>query len=361
MKKSLFVLGVAVAALASCTNEEVVNIADSNAISFDAAFVGKATKVTAPETTTDNITDIYVYAQKATDAVAGTATPVFANTRVYKNTAGEWDYDNHQLWDKESETNYKFAAYSGKELVNTTNVSFDWSTGLLSFTDIVIDGTPANQYDLLAVNAPTTVNSTSLTVDSKVSFSLNHVLSMVQFTLKSGFGAETTVEVSDFRFYGMKTKGDGSFSTNAWNWTTEGNDVEEATTSFANSEVEEAVGAPASGEGSATDVINSWIVIPQAIQGASAGEAKPMVSFTATVKGTVDGTEDQVMATKKITAQLPAITWVAGYRYNYNMVIDIDIMDMVEEYITFDKPSVIGWGDWQDGGESGMASEDVEP
>ena len=34
MKKSFFVLGVAVAALASCTNEEVVDMPQSRAIQF---------------------------------------------------------------------------------------------------------------------------------------------------------------------------------------------------------------------------------------------------------------------------------------------------------------------------------------
>lgn len=36
-------LGVAALALASCTNEEVLNVSDSRAIGFD-AFVGKTTK-----------------------------------------------------------------------------------------------------------------------------------------------------------------------------------------------------------------------------------------------------------------------------------------------------------------------------
>ena len=43
MKKSFFVLGVAVAALASCTNEEVVDMPQSRAIQFG-TFVNHSTR-----------------------------------------------------------------------------------------------------------------------------------------------------------------------------------------------------------------------------------------------------------------------------------------------------------------------------
>ena len=69
MRKSLLLLGVAVAALASCTQNEVVDIAESNVIKFDNAFVGNTTKATtAPEVTTDNIEDMYVFAVDGDDA-----------------------------------------------------------------------------------------------------------------------------------------------------------------------------------------------------------------------------------------------------------------------------------------------------
>lgn len=57
MKKGLLMLGVAALALASCTNEEVLNVSDSRAIGFD-AFVGKTTKA---DITDANISEFYVY------------------------------------------------------------------------------------------------------------------------------------------------------------------------------------------------------------------------------------------------------------------------------------------------------------
>ena len=87
MKKSLLMLGVAVAALASCTQNEVVDIAESNAIKFDNAFVGNATKATAPEITKDNITDIYVYAQNAATGEAVSGNAIFTNKHQFSSSS----------------------------------------------------------------------------------------------------------------------------------------------------------------------------------------------------------------------------------------------------------------------------------
>ena len=152
MKKSLFVLGVAVAALASCTNEEVLNVAESNQIRFGTSFVGNQTKTAPVAPNTTALTEFWVYAGNAAteNADAAVNSDIFENVRVYKNSANEWVYDAYKEWDKETNTHYKFAAYAGtpEQLTTTTNVTFDWPSGLLSFDDIEING--EKQYDLLA-------------------------------------------------------------------------------------------------------------------------------------------------------------------------------------------------------------------
>lgn len=332
MRKSLLLLGVAVAALASCTQNEVVDIAESNVIKFDNAFVGNATKATAPEITKDNITDIYVYAQNAVTGGDGSGTAVFTNEHVYKTTAGEWSYDDLVKWDNTNNTYYKFAAYAGKELT-TDNVSFNWTSGLLSFQNLTIDGT--NQFDLLANSAA--VTDQTIGGRPKIQFSLGHLLSMVQFTLKSGFGETCKVKIGEFKFYGLKTQGGCSFSS-AWNWTLSGNDVTKDDTNFEGAGGEAKAVAASSTESTATDVVESWVVIPQAIQGSGASDPKQMVSFKATV---FDGEEQ--LAQKTLTASLPVITWKPGFRYNYIFTIDIDIMDLADDYITFEAPQVTDW------------------
>lgn len=332
MRKSLLLLGVAVAALASCTQNEVVDIAESNVIKFDNAFVGNATKATAPEITKDNITDIYVYAQNAATGGDGSGTAVFTNEHVYKTTAGEWSYDDLVKWDNTNNTYYKFAAYAGKELT-TDNVSFNWTSGLLSFQNLTIDGT--NQFDLLANSAA--VTDQTIGGRPKIQFSLGHLLSMVQFTLKSGFGETCKVKIEEFKFYGLKTQGGCSFSS-AWNWTPSGNDAAISEDKFVGAGGEATAVAASSTESKATDVVESWVVIPQAIQGTGAADPKQMVSFKATV---FDG--EQQLAQKTLTASLPAITWQPGFRYNYIFTINIDVMELENVYITFDAPTVTDW------------------
>ena len=60
MKKSFFVLGVAVAALASCTNEEVVDMPQSRAIQFG-TFVNHSTRSSVTETTEQNLQKFFVF------------------------------------------------------------------------------------------------------------------------------------------------------------------------------------------------------------------------------------------------------------------------------------------------------------
>lgn len=320
MKKSLFVLGVAVAALASCTQNEVVDIAESNVIKFDNAFVGNATKAAAPEVTTETIGVMYVYAKHASSQDGTSAADVFTNTKVYDDGTGTWVYDDLKKWDNETNTYYKFAAYAGKELTNGTQVSFDWTNGL-SFTGITIDGAEENQYDLVANGTP--VINDQVGNRGLVNFTFSHLLSMVKFTLKNGFDASTPIAISEFKFYGMKTQGGCTYSE-GWNWTQSGEAVAVGSTNFSGT----------AGNATTTAALeNSWVVIPQQI-----ANETPVLQFTATVDETP----------KTFTAKIPAITWQPGYRYNYIFTITAEDMDMQDIYITFGAPKVDEWGTYQD-------------
>ena len=330
MKKSLFVLGVAVAALASCTNEEVVNIAESNVIKFDNAFVGNTTKVAVPELDEDNIEDIYVYAVKGSSA-----TNVFDQQpkNVYKTTAGEWAYDNPVKWEQDS---YKFVAYAGTKF--TSEVSATQSSGTdnyLTFTNVTVDND--HQFDLLYTTTGVTADYTNgLTGVSNVKFSFDHILSMIQITLKSGFGETTKVAISNIKFYGMQPQGTYNTSNDGL-WTASGTALNDATALTGTDG--EATGASISGGGAATDVVNSWVVIPQTIS-----NQPEMVKFSVTV------TDGSISEQKDFTAKLPANTsWEKGNRYNYIFTITPKAMEIEDEWITFDAPTVNPWTDAADG------------
>ena len=324
MKRSLFMLGVAVAALSSCSNNEVLDIAESNAIKFSNTFVGKPTRsVTAPELTTDNLKEMYVFASKGGD-------PVFdANPKlVYRiGETNEWGYDNLVAW--EASKNYNFVAYAGKDLGGS--VTANDGNESLNFSGIVVNGEKDNQFDLLYSN---TVKRSPATVDGNptIDFTFGHLLSMVQFTLKSGFGATTEVKITNFKFYGVKTTGSYDASQESPAWTsTSTNTIGDTKFTSADEEI-------AQYDAVATkDVVNSWVVIPQ--QNVASGKVE-MVKFTVNV---VDG-ETQI-GTKDFTAKIPSITWEKGYRYNYIFTITPEQMGVADQYITFDAPEVTKWVD----------------
>lgn len=320
-------LGVAVAALSSCSNNEVLDIAESNAIKFSNTFVGKPTRsVTAPELTTDNLKEMYVFASK--DGV-----DVFdANPKlVYRiGETNEWGYDKLVAW--EADKNYNFVAYAGKNLGESVKANTDNKS--LKFSGIVVNGDKDNQFDLLYSN---TVERSPATADGNptIDFTFNHLLSMVQFTLKSGFGATTEVKITNFKFYGVKTTGsyDASQESPAWTSSVANNGSD---TDF-KSDGEETAQYDKT---TPTDVVNSWVVIPQKN---TDSENVEMVTFTVNV---VDGESNTQIGTEKIfKAKIPSITWEKGYRYNYIFTITPEQMGVAGQYITFDAPEVTEWKD----------------
>lgn len=327
MKRSLFMLGVAVAALSSCSNNEVLDIAESNAIKFSNTFVGKPTRsVTAPELTTDNLKEMYVFASNE-DGNVFDVNPKL----VYRiGETNEWGYDNLVAW--EASKNYNFVAYAGKNLEG--NVEANTGNKSLKFSDIVVDGSEDNQFDLLYSNTKS-IPTTAENGNPKIDFTFDHLLSMVQFTLKSGFGATTEVKITNFKFYGVKTTGsyDASQESPAWTSSAANDDVN---TDF-KSDGEETAQYDKT---TPTDVVNSWVVIPQ--QNVASGKVE-MVTFTVNV---VDGESNTQIGTEKIfKAKIPSITWEKGYRYNYIFTITPEQMGVADQYITFDAPKVTEWDD----------------
>ena len=321
-------LGVAVAALSSCSNNEVLDIAESNAIKFSNTFVGKPTRgVTAPELTTDNLKEMYVFASNDDGQVFDDNPKL-----VYRiGETNEWGYDNLVPWVPGK--NYNFVAYAGKDLGGS--VQANDGNESLKFSGIVVNGDKDNQFDLLYSN---TVKRSPATVDGNptIDFTFGHLLSMVQFTLKSGFGATTEVKITNFKFYGVKTTGSYDASSSAWTFSSSSAANNEGDTDF-KSDGEEIAQYNAD---ATKDVVNSWVVIPQ--QNVASGKVE-MVTFTVNV---VDGESDTQIGTEKtFKAKIPSITWKKGYRYNYIFTITPEQMGVDDQYITFDAPKVTGWAD----------------
>lgn len=303
-----------VLALGSCTKTETVNVSDANYIGFDNAFVGNPTKA-IDEVTTDNIDHFMVYG--GYDANQN----LFNAVEVFKNSNGEWTYSPLQQW-KDNQT-YKFAAYYPQTL--TVTPVFDYATGSLTFTDVVVNNT-VNQVDFIYDESGEILSETNSPRD-KVPFTFEHKFSMVQFTIKSGFAEDIVVGISDFKFYGMNSK--STLTDGAWAAATEPILVDKAI--VLKNENAQAAETP-------VDYVDNCVVMPQTFE---SGVVFAKFTVTLTSTGTSLDNIPENERTAEITAAIPKDTWERGYRYNYIVTIDGQNLD----YITFDEPEVSTWGD----------------
>ena len=174
MKKHVFLLGLAVIAMSSCTNDEVLEQAQpvQETIGFE-SFINKTTRATNDvNMTTNTLNEFYVF------GYYGNNTEVFTNAAVLK-TGEEWNVQEQELWTK---NNYTFAAYADGVGTGTVEAPTDadylsnvaFQSGSLVFTDYSLKGK-----DLIAAHA--TRDNSAGSSQTDVSLTFNHLLSKVSF------------------------------------------------------------------------------------------------------------------------------------------------------------------------------------
>ena len=182
MKKGLIICGVAALALASCTQNEVLDVNESRAIGFN-AFVNNNTRAV---TEVKALTDYYVFANFGTSDFNGVA---------YNNESKNQTY----YW-AETGNKYRFGAYANGDagkLTTTTQVSFAPATGTngtLTFTGYTPDGK-----DLVAAVANEYIVTGSEDASTKVQLSFKHLLSQVKFTFKTTDADTYTIKISELK------------------------------------------------------------------------------------------------------------------------------------------------------------------
>lgn len=180
MKKT-FIAIMAIAALAACNKAEVLETAKGDAITFGEAFVDNATKATDPTYGAVALTKFNVYG-----TVTGTAGTVnIYNGDEVTGTVGNnvWNCDNEQYWIPGA--SYKFAA-----IVDANSIGQDADQ-----MPTTITYETSGQKDLLYAEATATGLPIGQT-NNPVNFTFSHLLSKVQFTVKSN-----TVYTEDYSGY----------------------------------------------------------------------------------------------------------------------------------------------------------------
>lgn len=235
MKKNLFLLGLAVAAMTSCTNDEVVEVNQSTqkAIEFE-SFVNKTTRAitetTAPgQNVLTGLQKFYVYGYYNGDTQAITEFDGWTVTRkeVTENqvTSLLWEYTvpsgkTQPYW---TNNNYYFAAVAqGNNEEKVENVTF----GPVTVT--ADDGTETTTEGVLKIenftvayqnNQTVTVcNANDLVADivdvqgstgktERVGFNFDHLLSKIQFKITNTSEDGSTVDITAVKINGLKYKG----------------------------------------------------------------------------------------------------------------------------------------------------------
>lgn len=330
MKKSLMMLGAAAMVLASCTQNEVMEVAENRAIKFDNAFVGNVTK--ADIANDKSFTKFYVFGDAkltsggeyhdvfTNDEVTGTWTSGTPSTATWTAKEAYW----------EASSTYKFAAYSnGNNKHDKVTYSPTDGSEVLTFTDYT-----AGDNDLVAAINNTITTTADVTSQDAVGLTFEHLLSKVQFTMQTTAGVEYTVKVNSIKFSAIQTT--NATYNGTVTWTTAGKPTAEY--SYDVEEMTDITG------GAKTSV---KYVIPQSC-----------ASITATIALTISGPgipadkqENTVTASMEFSkgnGAGTANTWEPGFSYNYIAVIEpakiIDGLKVIE----FEVDAVDGWTETTD-------------
>ncbi len=188
--KKIFLIGLTAAAMmASCSNDETVEMAQQKAIGFSNAFVNNGTRsVVDPSFTTSTLKDfaVYGFTQKG---------QIFNGEKVSKGGTA-WSYDNVQYWVPGN--TYTFGAIAPYSVAgNVSNVTLPTGATKVGM-EVAFTNTDADQVDLLHA-APAQITGVTPTYTTPVSMTFNHQLSKVKFSFQNSVGEGYNVKVSNVK------------------------------------------------------------------------------------------------------------------------------------------------------------------
>ena len=313
--------------MASCSNDETVEMAQQKAISFSNAFVNNGTRsIVDPSFTTENLTDFAVYGFTQNGQI-------FNGVKVSKGGSAStgWSYANLQYWVPGN--TYTFGAIAPYSVAgNVSNVTLPTGAAKVGM-EVAFTNTDAGQVDLLHA-APAQITGVTPTYTTPVSMTFNHQLSKVKFSFVNAVGEGYTVKVKDVKI--KDAYKDGTLTVAATENTWGGQTSKNLELNFGNV-VDNASGTNAAfiANTKTLESYNEKLMIPM-------GTDTYTVSFTAEMyKGTV------LLGTYPHTVQIKNVEFKLGYCYNFKA-------SLTHENITGEgelKPiefKLAGINDWND-------------
>lgn len=301
MKKGLMMLGIATMMLASCTNEDVLNVSDSRAIGFN-TFVGNTTKAIM---TDDGFREFSVFG-----GYDGDLMNVFGENKEGDNVGQSvtstdgttWTYSPTKYWTEGKQ--YTFQAYSP----STAN-------GEPSATGVNINGFTADGGTDLLVSNVVSMNGSS---PSEISLTFRHILSLIQFKFSTTISG-ANVTINDLQVNALPNTGNYTNAGENGTWATSGNANYSLT-------VANAVTTDAA------QTSTYAMILPQ-------NPKDITVTFKVSASGSIE------INNAEHTVKLPDLTLTEGNQYTYTAEItaqNIDPENPLEE-IVFGDPTVKDW------------------
>lgn len=210
----------ATAMLASCSNDETVEMAQQKAIGFSNAFVNNGTRsIVDPSFTTKTLKDFAVYGFTQ-------AGQIFKGDKVYKGGSAStgWSYDVLQYWVPGN--TYTFGAIAPHSVAtNVSDVALPENAKKVEMT-VAFTNTDADQVDLLHAE-PAQIAGTEVTETYKtpVSMTFRHQLSKVKFSFENAVGEGYNVKVSNIKIMDAYTNGTLTVAANGNTWSAQANNT----------------------------------------------------------------------------------------------------------------------------------------
>lgn len=160
MKKGLLMLGAATMMLASCTQNEVLEVSESRAIGFNGTGIDNITRA---DITSSAFTHFYVYGGYK-------ETAIFDKTEVKYNNS-DWEYTPTKYW---ANGTWKFAGYEGGDGVTPT---WSYADGLT----LEVNSNASNQSDVVYASSSDITVDDAANYSTPVALTFTHLLSKIQF------------------------------------------------------------------------------------------------------------------------------------------------------------------------------------
>lgn len=330
--KKIFLIGLTAAAMmASCSNDETVEMAQQKSISFSNAFVNNGTRsIVDPSFTTLTLKDfaVYGFTQKG---------QIFNGEKVSKGGTAStgWSYNNVQYWVPGN--TYTFGAIAPHSVAgNVSNVTLPTGATKVEM-EVAFTNKDADQVDLLHA-APTQITGVTASYTTPVSMTFNHQLSKVKFSFENAVGVDYNVKVSNVKITDAYKEGTLTVAAAGNNWSNQTDKTLEL--NFGNV-VADASSTEASfiANAATLESHNEKLMIPMG------SSAIYTVTFTAELyKGGV------LLGTYNHTVEIKNVEFKLGYCYNFKASLthkNITGPDELNE-IKFNVTSVENWNKEED-------------